>query len=67
MEPTLPTQDEFLTVGDAARVVGLSPSRIRQLVDGGELPAARTRGGIRLISRSAVERLAAERLRAKTR
>jgi excisionase family DNA binding protein len=53
----------LLTTTDTARVLGLSPSRVRQLVDSGVLPATRTPRGMRLIPRHAVEALAVERQR----
>jgi len=53
--------EEILTVGDAARLLGLSTSRVRQLAENGSLITFRTTSGIRLFRRSAVERLARER------
>lgn len=45
----------WLRVGQAARILQLSETRVRQLADSGQLESARTALG-RLISPSAVER-----------
>ncbi len=50
-----------LLPGEAARMTGYSTQMIRWLVDHGRLPARRGPGGVRLIPREAVERLARER------
>ncbi|HVE84989.1 MAG TPA: helix-turn-helix domain-containing protein [Myxococcales bacterium] len=55
--------DELLTVGDAARVLGLSTDMVRKLARLGRLPALRARNGYHLFHRSDVERLAEERAR----
>lgn len=57
------TTDVFLTAGEAGREFDppISAARVRQLVDSGTLPALRTVGGLRLIARSEVLRLVAER------
>lgn len=52
--------DEVLP-SEAARIIGCSPQRVRQLVDDGRLPARRGPRGIRLIERRAAERLARDR------
>ena len=52
--------DEILP-GEAARITGYSVQMIRYLVDHGLLAARRGPGGVRLISREAVERIARER------
>jgi hypothetical protein len=52
--------DEVLA-SEAARIIGCSSQRIRQLVDAGRLPARRGPLGMRFIEREAVERLARER------
>ena len=49
--------EQFLTVGDAARLLDLSTSRVRQLAEQGHLRAARTAGGLRLFRRPDVEAL----------
>jgi excisionase family DNA binding protein len=51
---------DLMTTGEAAKVLGLSADRVRQLSDQGRLPAERTRGGTRLFQRDTVE---AERAR----
>jgi len=50
-----------ITTLEAARILRVSETRVRQLSATGELPAKRTSGGIRLFDRVAVERLAQER------
>ena len=51
----------FLTVGDAARIIGVVPATIRLWERQGKLPAQRTASGIRLFSQADVEHLAAQR------
>ena len=55
--------DRTVLPSEAARMIGCSPQWIRALVDSGRLPAERGPGGIRLIDRRAVKRLAQERAR----
>ena len=50
-----------IPVAVAARIIGVSPSYVRYLVDARRLPAKRTTFGIRLLDREAVERFADER------
>jgi excisionase family DNA binding protein len=51
---------------DAARVLGVSPDRVKQIANEGGLPALRVgRRGVRVYRRGDVERLAAERQAAK--
>ncbi len=47
----------------AAKLLDVTPERVRQLCDSGRLPCERGTLGIRLIDREAVERLAKERQR----
>jgi excisionase family DNA binding protein len=54
---------EWLTPAQAARALGLTPIRVRQLVDAGRLDAQRTPLG-RLVRASAVAAMAAERQQA---
>lgn len=54
--------EPLLTIGDAARLLGLSTSRVRQLADGGALPVIKTASGVRLFHQRDVERLTAQRL-----
>ena len=49
--------EQLLTVGDAARLLELSTSRVRQLAEQGHLRATRTAGGVRLFRRPDVEAL----------
>ncbi len=57
-----PTIDRrWVTVGAAARAIGVHHSYVRMLVDTGRLRAKRTSFGIRLIDWAAVERFARER------
>ena len=54
--------EPFLTAADAARILGVVPARVRQLVKEGQLhPATTTVSGTRLFRREDVERLAAIR------
>lgn len=50
-----------LLVGEASRILELSPQRVRELVDRGTLPAERGAMGIRLLDRTAVVDLARRR------
>ncbi len=52
---------DYLTTHDAARVLGLTTPRVRQLADTGTLPVIRTASGWRLFARADVERLARQR------
>ena len=53
--------EEFLTVSDAADILGLSAEMVRVLHRKGQLPAQRTPRGYRLFLRGDVERLARAR------
>ena len=55
--------DRWVLPSEAGRIIGLSPNRVRQLVDARELPAEIGPGGIRLISRNAAEDFAKKRRR----
>ncbi len=56
--------ERYLSVADAARVLRVTPARVRQLVRSGELQAAAvTEGGIRLFSPSDVRRLVERRVK----
>lgn len=52
---TKPTAPAVFTVGGAARVLGLSESRVRQLVDAEKLSALRASDGSRLILAASLE------------
>jgi excisionase family DNA binding protein len=54
---------EFLTSAEAARILNVTPARVRQMHSQGTLRALRTASGTRLFSRAAVDRLARERSR----
>jgi excisionase family DNA binding protein len=54
-------RDVLITPAEAARLIEVTPARIRQMVDSGRIPALRTGAGWRLLKRSDVERLAHER------
>jgi excisionase family DNA binding protein len=58
---------ELMTPMEAARFLGLSADYVRELSDGGKLPALRTATGRRLFLRKDVLRFAAKRARASTR
>lgn len=52
----------YLTTGDAARVLDVTPAAVRAMADRGDLPVAgETEGGIRLFKRETVVELAEER------
>ena len=52
----------YLTRADVAKVLGVVPATVRQMEQRGVLKAAaQTEGGIRLFTRSEVERLARKR------
>ena len=56
----------LLETGRAARLLGVSAFRVRQLANAGTLPVAlRTAGGERLFDPAAVEQLRRERERAR--
>lgn len=55
--------DQLLTIGGAARILGLSTQRVRQLERSNLLPALRTETGVRLFERKVVERFRQERER----
>ncbi len=40
---------QYLTTGEAGRILGVSSARVRQLVTAGQLPARRTVGGTHFI------------------
>jgi DNA-binding transcriptional MerR regulator len=64
--PITLTCAEFATISDAARLLGVSESRVRQLTDRGLLPVAAVTPHGRLLSRRGVESLAAERAQRRT-
>jgi molybdopterin-binding protein len=52
-----------MRLGDAAEILGVSPDTVRRWSDEGRLPAERTAGGQRLVRRTDVARMLAERRR----
>ena len=54
------TQGDLVAIGEAARILGVSPARVRQLEKEGQL-ASRRVSGWRAFERVAVEALAEER------
>ena len=50
-----------LTTADAARRLGVTPARVRQIADAGRLAHTRTASGTRLYKVDDVERLARQR------
>ena len=48
---------DFVGIGEAAQILGLSRTSIQKLVDSGQLPAVKTNGGHRRILRSSIESL----------
>ena len=55
----------FLTCGDAAKMVGVSPDAIRSYEKAGKLAAIKTASGVRLFRKRDVERFARVRQQAK--
>jgi len=55
------TENDLLTVSATARILDLSPCRVRQLADTKQLPAFLTTTGQRLFRRADVEREAQQR------
>lgn len=52
----------YLTAGDAAQILEVTPATVRDMADRGDLEvAAKTQSGVRLLEREAVEHLAAKR------
>lgn len=58
---------DSILIGEAARLLGISAQRVRELVDSGRLPAERGTLGVRVIERRAVEDLARERRQRRPR
>jgi excisionase family DNA binding protein len=48
---------DFVGIGEAAQILGLSRTSIQKLVDSGRLPAVKTTGGHRRILRSSIDEL----------
>jgi excisionase family DNA binding protein len=48
---------DFVGIGEAAQILGLSRTSIQKLVDSGQLPAVKTTGGHRRILRGSIEEL----------
>ena len=48
---------DFVGIGEAAQILGLSRTSLQKLVDSGQLPAVKTNGGHRRILRSAIDAL----------
>ena len=68
IQPLETTMKSYLSASDAARVLNLSAATVRQMIRRGTIPvAARTEGGIQLLRRADVERLAMRRARAAAR
>ncbi|MEK9953666.1 MAG: helix-turn-helix domain-containing protein [Curvibacter sp.] len=57
------SNDELMTTRQAGEVLGVAVRTVQLWVESGVLPAWRTAGGHRRISRGAVEKLLAERSR----
>jgi len=54
--------DQYLSIGDVAKRLGVVPATVKAMVARGRLdPAARTEGGIHLFRLGDVERVRAER------
>lgn len=53
--------NEWLSLGDAAEILGVHPSTVRHWADSGDLPSQRTPGGHRRFRRSDLERWAIRR------
>ncbi|MES2191249.1 MAG: excisionase family DNA-binding protein [Pseudomonadota bacterium] len=46
---------QFLGIGEAAEILGLSKTSVQKLVDSGKIPAVKTAGGHRRLAREAVD------------
>jgi excisionase family DNA binding protein len=58
----------YLSVGDASRILGITPQTVRLMIRQHTLPvAAKTVGGIQLFRQEDVDHLAAERARRSER
>ena len=55
------THATYLEAADVARLLNVTPARVRQLADVGRLPCTRTAAGTRLFARDDVEALLRER------
>lgn len=53
--------NEWLSLGDAAEILGVHPSTVRHWADSGDLPSQRTPGGHRRFRRSDLERWSSKR------
>jgi hypothetical protein len=53
---------QLIGVAGSARILGVTPSRVRQLADAGTLPGNRTLSGVRIFRLQDVERLAEARV-----
>lgn len=60
------TDDQRCTVAEAARLIGISPARLKVLADRGDLPVERTLSGYRLFKLGDVRRFQTQRERDKT-
>lgn len=47
--------EDFVGIGEASRILGLSRTSLQKLVDSGRIPAVRTAGGHRRLTRDAVD------------
>ncbi len=56
-------QSEWVTLSEAAEILGVHPSTVRHWADSGELPSQRTRGGHRRFRRRDLEQWTASRRR----
>ena len=54
-------EPNVIPVAEAALRLGVTPGRIRQLLDSGELGSVAFRGKLRLVTESSLRRLIAER------
>lgn len=59
--PAVPADRDWLSLGPAARVVGVDPDTLRRWSDDGRIEAYTTPGGHRRFARRALDRLIAER------
>src|SRR5438876_3100527 len=59
------TEKKWFSASEAARYLGLSVDKVRQLDESGELPAERTKGGHRRFSRKALDAYLARKGRSK--
>jgi hypothetical protein len=60
MSATCRPADQFCTIGEAARLLGVSPFRARRIVERGAVTTRQLPGSVLEVSREDIERIARE-------